>query len=64
MKTLFGIGLIILGIVSFFRYLSNFGIHSFPELLGVLMGTALFTLLPGILLIRSDNKNKSNKDEK
>ena len=64
MKRLFGIGFIILGIVSFFRYLSTFGIHSFPELVGALIGLGLFPFLPGILLIRSDNKNKSNTDEK
>jgi hypothetical protein len=58
MKTLFGIGFIILGIVTFFRYLSTFGIHSFPELVGALIGLGLFTFLPGILLIKSDNKNK------
>ena len=58
MKTLFGIGFIILGIVTFFRYLSTFGIHSFPELVGALIGVGLFTFLPGILLIKSDNKNK------
>jgi hypothetical protein len=58
MKTLFGIGFIILGIVSFFRYLSIYGVHSFPELIGVLIGAGLFTFLPGYLLIRSDNKNK------
>ena len=63
MKTLFGIGFIFLGILSFFRYLSNSGIHSFPELIGALVGVGLFTFLPGILLIRSDNKNKSNTDE-
>ena len=64
MKSLFGIGFIILGIVSFFRYLSNFGMHSFPELIGAIIGVGLFTFLPGILLIRSANKNKSNTDEK
>lgn len=63
MKTLFGIGFIFLGFVSFFRYLSNSIIHSFPELIGALIGVGLFTFLPGILLIRSDNKNKSNTDE-
>jgi hypothetical protein len=63
MKTLFGIGFIILGIVSFFRYLSIYGINSFPELVGALIGLGLFPFLPGILLIRSANKNKSNTDE-
>ena len=62
MKTLFGIGFIILGIVTLFRY--PFGeVISFPELLGVLIGFGII-ILPGILLIRSDNKNKSNTDEK
>ena len=64
MKTLLGFGFILLGIVSFFRYLTTFGMHSFPELVGALIGVGLFTFLPGILLIRIDNKNKSNTDEK
>jgi hypothetical protein len=63
MKLFLGIGFIILGIVSFFRYLSNFGMHSFPELVGSLLGFGLFPFLPGILLIRSANKNKSKTDE-
>ena len=62
MKTLFGIGLIILGIVSLGRY-PNLG-DSIPETIGALIGMGLFTILPGILLIRSDNKNKSNTHEK
>jgi hypothetical protein len=62
MKTLFGIGFIILGIVTLFR--SPYGeVVGFPELLGVLLGFGII-ILPGILLIRSDNKNKSNTDEK
>ena len=62
MKTLFGIGFIILGIVTLFRY--PYGeVVGFPELMGVLMGFGII-ILPGILLIRSDNKNKSNSDEK
>ena len=64
MKKLFGIGFIIFGIVSFFRFFSIFGIHSFSELVGALIGLGLFPFLPGILLIRSANKNKSNTDEK
>ena len=62
MKTLFGIGVIILGIVTLFRY--PYGeVIGFPELLGVLIGFGII-ILPGILLIRSDNKNKSNTHEK
>lgn len=62
MKTLFGIGFIILGIVTLFRY--PYGeVVGLPELLGVLIGFGII-ILPGILLIRSDNKNKSNTDEK
>lgn len=64
MKTLLGFGFILLGIVSFFRYLTTFGMHSFPELVGALIGVGLFTFLPGILLIRIDNKNNSNTYEK
>jgi hypothetical protein len=63
MKTLLGMGFILLGIVSLFRYPYN-GYTSLPELIGLLIGVSLFTFLPGILLIRSDNKNKSNTDEK
>lgn len=59
MKSLLGIGLIILGVVSFFRYLSNFGIFSLPEFLGVLVGVVIF-ILPGILLIKSDNNTKKD----
>lgn len=62
MKTLFGIGFIILGIVTLFRY-PNLGV-SIPETIGALIGVGLFTFLPGILLIRSDKKDKSNTDEK
>jgi hypothetical protein len=58
MKLLLGFGLIILGIITFFRYLSNYGISSFPELIGALIGIGLCTFLPGILLIRSENNKK------
>jgi len=62
MKTLLGIGFIILGIVTLFRY--PYGeVVGFPELMGVLIGFGII-ILPGILLIRSDNKNKSNTNEK
>jgi hypothetical protein len=62
MKTLFGIGFIILGIVSLFRYPYS-GYTSLPEMIGILLGFGII-ILPGILLIRSDNKNKSNSNEK
>lgn len=57
MKTIIGIGLIILGLVSLFRYpnLGNDGAETF----GAFLGIGLFSFLPGILLIRSDNKNKN-----
>lgn len=53
MKTFFGVLLIILGLVSLFRY-PNFG-ASLPESIGVLIGLAII-VVPGILLIKSDNK--------
>ncbi len=62
MKTLFVIGFIILGIVILYNYPYN-GYTSLSELIGLLIGVGLFTFLLGILLIRSDNKNKSNTDE-
>ena len=57
MKTVFGIGLIILGVVTLFRYPYGNGIN-LPELLGVLTGFCII-VVPGILLIRSDNKSKT-----
>jgi hypothetical protein len=59
MKTVIGIGLIILGIVSLSRY-PNLGVDGF-ETLGALIGVSLFTFLPGALLIRSDNKSKTKQ---
>lgn len=58
MKSVFGFFLIIIAVISLFRY-PNFG-RSIPESIGVLIGLAIF-VVPGILLIRSDNKN-SNKE--
>jgi hypothetical protein len=58
MKTVIGIGLIILGIVTLIRYPYS-GNTSFPELIGILIGASIM-VVPGILLIRSDNKNKTN----
>jgi hypothetical protein len=59
MKSLIGIGLIILGVVSFFRYISNYGIVSFPEFLGVLIALGIF-VIPGVLLLRSTNNEAKN----
>ena len=55
MKTLFGIGLIILGLVSLFRY-PNLG-RDAAETFGALIGFVII-IVPGILLVRSDNKEK------
>jgi hypothetical protein len=62
MKTLLGVGFIILGFISLTRY-PNLG-KDIAESIGVLIGVGLFTFLPGILLIKSDSKIKSNSDEK
>ncbi len=56
MKTIIGIGLIILGLVSLFRY-PNLG-RDGAETFGALLGVGLVTFLPGILLVKSDNKEK------
>lgn len=56
MKTIIGIGLIILGLISISRY-PNLG-RDVAETFGALCGAGLITFLPGILLIRSANKNK------
>jgi hypothetical protein len=58
MKTIIGSILILLGVVSLFRY-PNFG-RSMPESIGVLIGLAII-VVPGILLIRSDSKKSDNK---
>ena len=57
MKTIIGIGLIILGLVSLSRY-PNLG-RDAAETFGALIGVGIITFLPGILLIRSDNKIKN-----
>jgi hypothetical protein len=63
MKSVLGYGLIIVGIISFFRFLgANEGVN-LPEIGGVIIGVGLLTFLPGILLIRSANKNKTNSNE-
>jgi hypothetical protein len=58
MKTVIGIGLIILGIASIANY-PNLGADG-AETLGALMSIGLLAFLPGILLIRSGNKAKTN----
>lgn len=56
MKTIIGFGFIILGLVSLCRYPYS-GYTSLPEMIGILIGFGII-ILPGILLIRSDNKEK------
>ena len=59
MKIVIGYGLILLGIVSFFR-IDDFG-RNFYESIGILLGLALF-VVPGILLVRSGmNKPEEQK---
>jgi uncharacterized membrane protein len=55
MKTIIGIALIFFGIVALAQY-PNLG-RSIPETFGVFIGFGI-VIVPGILLIRSDNKNK------
>jgi hypothetical protein len=55
MKSAFGLFLIIIGFISLIRY-PNFG-RSIPESIGVLIGLSII-VVPGILLIRSDMKDK------
>lgn len=55
MKTFIGLGLILLGFVSISRY-PDLGLD-FADTLGALIGLAII-IVPGILLIRSDIKNK------
>ncbi len=62
MKTIIGFGLIILGLVSLFRY-PNLGSDG-AETFGALIGFAIIIIIPGILLVRSDNKEKNNRHEK
>jgi len=62
MKTIIGIGLIILGVVSIFRY-PDLG-RDAAETIGALIGVVLFLLLPSILLIRSDIKDQMNESLK
>jgi hypothetical protein len=58
MKAVFGIILIIVSVVSIFRY-ENLGVN-IPETIGTLIGFSLF-LVPGILLVRSAMKEDEKK---
>jgi hypothetical membrane protein len=58
MKAISGIILIIVSIISLFRY-KNLG-ASFPETIGALIGLSFF-LVPGILLVRSAMKEDEKK---
>jgi hypothetical protein len=58
MKAVFGIILIIVSVVSIFRY-ENLGVN-IPETIGALIGFSLF-LVPGILLVRSAMKEDDKK---
>lgn len=65
MKTIIGFGLIILGLVSLFRYpnLGSDGAETFGALIGFAI-IIIIIIIPGILLVRSDNKEKNNSHEK
>lgn len=55
MKKIFGIILIIIGIITLFSY-PNFGKDG-AETVGALFGISLVTFLPAYLLISSENKD-------
>jgi hypothetical protein len=55
MKTIIGIGLIIFGLISLFNY-PNLG-RDAAETFGAICGFSI-VIVPGILLVKSDNKNK------
>jgi hypothetical protein len=59
MKSLLGIGLIILGVVTLSKY-PNLG-RDAAETFGAFIGIGLFTFLPGILLINSQHKSDRNE---
>jgi len=61
MKTFFGIGLIILGLITLVNY-PNLG-RDGAETLGALFGIGIVTFLPGILLLRSANKTNNKNHE-
>jgi hypothetical protein len=59
MKSLLGIVLIIVGIVSLKNY-PNLG-RDAAETFGAFIGVGLFTFLPAILLFKSQNKSDRNE---
>ena len=58
MKTVIGFILILVGVVSLFRY-PNFG-RSIPESIGVLIGLSII-VVPGVMLIRGESKKSEKK---
>ena len=60
MKSLLGLGFFIFLFVSLFRYLSNYGFSSIYELIGALIGVSIL-IVPGILLLKNDNKSEDEK---
>lgn len=56
MKTIIGIGLIILGLITLGNY-PNLGKDA-AETFGAIIGVGILSFLPGILLLQSANKNK------
>ncbi len=61
MKAVFGVILIIVGLISLFRY-PNLG-RDGAETFGVFIGVGLFTFLPGVLLIKSADSKEEEKKE-
>ena len=57
MKTIIGIGLIILGLITLGNY-PNLGKDA-AETFGAIIGVGILSFLPGILLIQSANQNKN-----
>ena len=56
MKTIIGIGLIILGLITLSNY-PNLGKDA-AETFGAIIGVGILSFLPGILLLKSANNNK------
>ena len=56
MKTIIGIGLIILGLITLGNY-PNLGKDA-AETFGAIIGVCILSFLPGILLLKSANNDK------